>query len=81
MNKMMILNTNDDVQLAFQTICSKFSKEQYRAVKVKYVKRFGHRNAIHAATNEMIFSEVNGGGGDLFDKLQKLLIQEYDKVV
>lgn len=80
-DKMMTLNTEKDVQSAFQTICSIISKEQYREIKAKYVRRLGHRNSIDAAINEMIFSITNGGSGDLFNKLQKLLIQEYSKVV
>lgn len=78
---MMILNTEGDVQSAFQAICYTISKEQYKEIKVKYVKRFGHRNSVDAAINEMVFSVVNGGNGELFNKLQKLLIQEYSKVV
>ena len=78
---MMILNTEGDVQSAFQAICCTINKEQYREIKVKYVKRFGHRNSVDAAINEMIFSVVNGGNGELFNKLQKLLVQEYSKVV
>ena len=78
---MMILNTEEDVQSVFQNICCTISKEQYREIKTKHVRRLGHRNSVDAATNEMIFSVVNGGSGDLFNKLQKLLIQEYSKVV
>ena len=80
-NKMITLNTEEDVQSVFQTICNTFSKEQYKEIKVKYVKRFGHRNSVDATINEMVFSVVNGGNGELFNKLQKLLIQEYSKVV
>ena len=80
-NKMMTLNAEEDVQSAFQAICRTISKEQYREIKVKYVKRFGHRNSVDASINEMIFSIVNGGNGELFNKLQKLLVQEYSKVV
>lgn len=81
-NKTMALNTEEDVQLAFRTICSTVSEEQYREIKIKYAKRFGHhRNAIDATINEMIFSIVNGGNGGLFNKLQKLLMQEYSKVI
>lgn len=80
-NKMITLNTEEDVQSVFQIICHTISKEQYREIKVKYVKRFGHRNSVDATINEMIFSIVNGGNGELFNKLQKLLIQEYSKVV
>ena len=80
-DKMMILNTEEDVQSVFQNICCTVSKEQYREIKAKYVRRLGHRNSVDAAINEMIFSMVNGGSGDLFNKLQKLLIQEYSKVV
>lgn len=78
---MMVLNTEEDVQSVFQNICCTVSKEQYREIKAKYVRRLGHRNSVDAAINEMIFSMVNGGSGDLFSKLQKLLIQEYNKVV
>lgn len=78
---MMILNTEEDVQSVFQNICCTISKEEYREIKAKHVRRLGHRNSIDAAINEMIFSAVNGGNGDLFNKLQKLLIQEYSKVV
>ena len=80
-DKMMILNTEEDVQSVFQNICCTVSKEQYREIKAKYVRRLGHRNSIDATINEMIFSITNGGNGDLFNKLQKLLIQEYSKVV
>lgn len=80
-DKMMILNTEEDVQSVFQNICCTISKEQYREIKVKHVRRLGHRNSVDATINEMIFSMVNGGSGDLFNKLQKLLIQEYSKVV
>ena len=80
-NKMMVLNTEEDIQSAFNTICSTISKERYREIKVKYVKRFGHRNSVDAAINEMIFSITNGGNGELFNKLQKLLISEYSKIV
>ena len=80
-NEIMTLNTEEDIQLVFQNICCTISKEQYRDIKAKYVKRFGHRNSVDAATNEMIFSVVNGGSGELFNKLQKLLIQEYNKTV
>lgn len=80
-NRMITLNTEEDVQSVFQNICCTFSKEQYREIKVKYVKRFGHRNSVDASINEMIFSIVNGGNGELFNKLQKLLVQEYSKVV
>ena len=79
-NKKMILNTEEDVQSVFQAICCIISKEQYREIKAKYARRFGHRNSIDAAINEMIFSMVNGGNGELFNKLQKLLMQEYDIV-
>ena len=78
---MITLNTEEDVQSVFQAICYTFSKEQYREIKVKYVKRFGHLNSVDAAINEMVFSVVNGGNGELFNRLQKLLIQEYSKVV
>lgn len=78
---MMILNTEEDVQSVFQNICCTVSKEQYREIKAKYVRRLGHRNSVDATINEMIFSITNGGNGDLFNKLQKLLIQEYSKVV
>ena len=80
-DKMMILNTEEDVQSVFQNICCTVSKEQYREIKAKHVRRLGHRNSIDATINEMIFSVVNGGSGDLFNKLQKLLMQEYSKVV
>lgn len=80
-DKMMILNTEEDVQSVFQNICCTVSKEQYREIKAKYVRRLGHRNSVDATINEMIFSITNGGNGDLFNKLQKLLIQEYSKVV